>query len=91
MKFEPLRRRLWPLLMVVGIYIIIPTPEEIVIHSTIAIFLSKTLKVTVSWGVILSAVIYRSLGLISLAVGLILGGEAALRRLKKRMKNLTGR
>ena len=46
-------------LLGLGVYIWLPTADEIVIHPTLGLFLSYMLQISYAYGVLLSIIIYR--------------------------------
>jgi hypothetical protein len=73
-------------LLAVGLYILLPTADEIVIHPVFGLFLSIVLHLPLVYGVLLSIVIYRSIGLACLLVALLVGGKPIYSKLKERFR-----
>jgi len=70
-------------LMVLAIYIIVPTPDELFIPF-LGYFLARVFNIEVQTGVVWSVVAYLSLGFILLASSILIGGGVILKELKKR-------
>ena len=73
-------------LLGVGVYIWLPTADEIVIHPTFGWFLSYVLNIPLVYGVFLSVVIYRGVGAACLLVSLLVGGKPIYDKLKERLR-----
>jgi len=69
-----------------GIYIWLPTADEIVIHPTLGFFFSYVFSINIVYGVLLSVLLYRGIGSACLLGGLFLGGKPAYRQLRERLK-----
>jgi hypothetical protein len=65
-------------LMAYGVYIIVPTPDELVIHPVVGYLFARTFDVSIQTGVLWSLGFYNCLGLVLLAVSLALGGRVVL-------------
>lgn len=77
------------LLLAVSLYILLPTADEIVIHPVFGLFLSIVLNVPLVYGVLLSIIIYRSIGLACLLIALLVGGKPIYSKLKERFRKKT--
>jgi hypothetical protein len=75
-------------MLATSIYIIVPTADEIIIHPTFGLFLSYTLNLPYVYGVLLSIIIYRALGLVCLAVAILVGGKPAYFLLREKMAKM---
>ena len=73
-------------LLGVGTYIWLPTPDEIVIYPVFGFFLSYILHMSLIYGVLLAAIIYRGTGSACLLSALLVGGKTAYRQLRERFK-----
>ena len=73
-------------LLAVSLYILLPTADEIVIHPVFGLFLSIVLNVPLVYGVLLSIVIYRSIGFACLLIALLIGGKPIYIKLKERFR-----
>jgi acyl-CoA synthetase (AMP-forming)/AMP-acid ligase II len=73
-------------LLAVSLYILLPTADEIVIHPVFGLFLYIVLNVPLVYGVLLSIIIYRSIGLACLLIALLIGGKPIYIKLKERFR-----
>jgi hypothetical protein len=73
------------LMLAVSVYILMPTADEIVIHPTFGLFLSYTLSIPYLYGVFLSIIIYRAIGVGCLVVALLVGGKPTYYALKEKI------
>jgi hypothetical protein len=73
-------------LMGASIYILLPTADEIVIHPIFGLFLANVFNIRFVYGVILSAIIYRGVGITCLLTALIIGGKPVYQKLKERIR-----
>ncbi len=73
-------------LMGLGVYIWLPTADEIVIHPTLGLFLSIVLHINYAYGVLLSIIIYRAVGSACLLGALLLGGKPVYNQAKRKTK-----
>jgi len=73
-------------LLGVGLYILLPTLDEVIFHPVFGLFLSQTLDVPFTHGVGISVVIYRGIGVICLLGALLIGGKPIYQKLKTRFK-----
>ena len=69
-----------------GVYIWLPTADEIVIHPTFGLFLSIILHINYAYGVLLSIIIYRTIGSACLLGALLLGGKPVYNKLKEKLR-----
>jgi len=69
-----------------GVYIWLPTANEIVIHPTFGLFLSIVLHINYAYGVLLSIIIYRIVGSACLLGALLLGGKPVYYKLKEKLR-----
>ena len=72
-------------LMTYGVYIIVPTPDELVFHPLMGSFLSRNLNISIQMGVIISAGAYFAIGFAFLASSIIIGGTLVLDELSRRI------
>lgn len=72
-------------LMAVGIYIVAPTPDELLIHPITGYVISRAFNVSLQTGVVWSCTAYISIGLLFLASSLLLGGRIILSELDMRV------
>ena len=68
-----------------SLYILLPTADEILIHPTLGLFLSYTLNIPLVYGVLLSVILYRTLGCLCLIAALVTGGRPIYAKLKERL------
>ena len=73
-------------LLGLGIYIWLPTADELVIHPTLGFFFSYVLGINITYGVLLSVLIYRGIGTACILGAILLGGKPVYTQLKMRMK-----
>jgi hypothetical protein len=73
-------------LLSLSLYILLPTADEIVIHPLFGLFLSQFLNIPLVYGVLLSIVIYRGVGLACLLGALMIGGKPIYYKLKERIE-----
>ena len=66
-----------------SLYILLPTADEIFIHSAFGLFLSYILQIPFVYGVLLSIIIYRSIGVGCLFAALVTGGRPVYLKLKE--------
>jgi hypothetical protein len=62
-------------LLGLGVYILLPTPDEIIIHPTLGLLLSYVLNINIAFGVLLSVIIYRGIGSICILCAILLSGN----------------
>jgi hypothetical protein len=66
-----------------ALYILLPTADELLIHPTLGLFLSYGLNIPYLEGVLISVILYRTLGCACMAAALITGGRPAYFKLKE--------
>ena len=66
-------------------YILLPTPDELVIYPTFGFFFSYTFHMQFIYGVLLSMVIYRGVGVSCLLGALLIGGKPIYIKLKEKI------
>ena len=72
-------------LMASGVYIIVPTPDELVVHPLMGCFLSRYLNVSFQTGVMLSIGTYLVIGFAFIVSSIVIGGTVILDELNRRM------
>ena len=72
-------------LLGVALFVIIPTPDEMLIHPTIGYLLSSTFNMSIQSGIIWSIILYDGLGFLILLASIALGGEHVLKELNTRI------
>ncbi|MEM3829406.1 MAG: hypothetical protein QXP36_09380 [Conexivisphaerales archaeon] len=74
-------------LLGVALYVLLPTPDEILVHLAFGIFLSQVLNVPlIPNGMFLSLIIYRSIGVVCLLGALLIGKKPISQKLKETFK-----
>ncbi len=80
------RKIVFPAIMLAAsLYILLPTADEIIIHPTFGLFLSYILSIPYVYGVLLSMLIYRAVGLVCLLAALVTGGKPVYLALKSKL------
>ena len=69
-----------------GVYIWLPTADEIVIHPTLGLFFSIVLHINYAYGVLVSIIIYRTIGSACLFGALLLDGKPVYDKLKEKLR-----
>ncbi len=69
-----------------SLYILLPTPDELIIYPTVGFFLSFTMHMPFLYGVLLTMVIYRVVGVASLLGSLFIGGKPIYCLLKEKYR-----
>jgi len=77
-------------LMAVGIYIVVPTPDEILVHPFLGYMFSKAFNVNLQIGIMWSCTLYVSIGVMFLAGSIILGGRTIISELNNKLHSSTG-
>ena len=67
-----------------AVYILLPTPDELVIYPVLGLFFSYAFHMSFIYGVLLSMVIYRGVGVARLLGTLLIGGKPIYIKLKKK-------
>jgi hypothetical protein len=67
-----------------SLYILLPTPDELVIYPTFGLFLSIVFHMPLVYGVLLSMIIYRTVGSVCLLGALMIGGKTIYYKLKEK-------
>ena len=73
-------------LLGLGVYIWLPTADEIVIHPTFGLFLSYIMHINYAYGFLLSIIIYRGVGSACLLIALLLGGKPIYYKLREKLR-----
>jgi hypothetical protein len=80
-----LRKTAFPAFMLAtSAYILLPTADEIFIHPAVGLFLSNILQIPIVYGVLLSIIIYCSIGVGCLFGALLVGGRPIYDRFKEK-------
>jgi hypothetical protein len=77
-------------LLTLSLYILFPTADEIIIHPLFGLFLSQVFNLPLVYGVLLSIVIYRGVGVACLLSALLIGGKPIYYKLKERLEKKQG-
>lgn len=79
------------LLLSTSLYILLPTPDELVIYPVLGLFLSITFHTPIVYGVLLSMIIYRAVGGACLFGAFVIGGKTIYHKFKEKIgkKRLT--
>ena len=77
-------------LLTLSLYILFPTADEIIIHQLFGLFLSQVFNLPFVYGVLLSIVIYRGVGVACLLSALLIGGKPIYYKLKERLEKKQG-
>ena len=72
-------------LLASSLYILLPTPDELVIYPVLGLTLSLGLHMPLVYGVLFAMIIYRGLGVTCLLNALIIGGKPIYYKLKERL------
>ncbi len=73
-------------LLGVSLYILLPTPDELVIYPVGSFFFSYAFHMPLLYGLLLTMIIYRALGVACLGFALITGGKPMYYMFKTRFK-----
>ena len=73
-------------LLALSVYILLPTADEIIIHPILGLFLANVLNLPLIYGVLLSIIIYRGIGIACLLGALLIGGKPIYYKLKERVR-----
>jgi hypothetical protein len=76
-------------LMAVGIYIVVPTPDELLLHPVMGLIFSKVFGVSLQTGIVWSCTMYTGLGLVFLAGSILLGGRIVVHELNNKVSSGT--
>jgi hypothetical protein len=81
------RKIAFPAVMLgVSLYILLPTADEIVIHPVLGLFFSYMLNIPFVYGVLLSMIVYRAVGVTCLLGALLTGGKPIYNKLKEKFR-----
>jgi hypothetical protein len=72
-------------LLTIGLYIVVPTPDELLIHPFTGYILSRAFNTSIKTGIIWSCTAYNSIGILFLASALLLGGRIILHELNSKI------
>jgi hypothetical protein len=71
------------ILMGVSLFIILPTPDEIVIYPAFGFILSKLYNMPFIQGAVLTVIGYHTVGVLCMSGSLLLGGKQMLEKLRE--------
>ena len=69
-----------------SLYILLPTPDELFIYPVVGFFLSYVFHIPFLYGVLLTMIIYRGVGVVGLLGALLIGGKPIYNSLKERYR-----
>ncbi len=72
-------------LMMSGVFIVVPTPDELLIHPFIGYAYTIIFNIDLKTGIIWSIISYNTLGLFMILISLIIGGRFVLVELNNQM------
>lgn len=79
----------WALaLLAVSVYILFPTPDELFIYPTLGLAFSSLFGISLLSGQIISAALYRLIGVIVLIFALVIGGKPIYKKFKSRVSKI---
>jgi hypothetical protein len=73
-------------LLGLGVYIWLPTADEIVIHPTFGLSISYIMHINYAYGILLSIIIYLGVGSVCLITALLLGGKPIYYELGEKLR-----
>jgi hypothetical protein len=71
-------------LLSTSLYILLPTPDELVIYPVGGLFFSYAFQLPFVYGVLLTMIIYRAIGAVCLLGSLLIGGKPIYYKLKQK-------
>ncbi|MFH1179466.1 MAG: hypothetical protein V1710_03810 [Candidatus Bathyarchaeota archaeon] len=72
-------------LMMSGVFMVVPTPDELLIHPFIGYAYTRIFNIDLKTGIILSIISFNALGLFMILISLIIGGRFVLVELNNQM------
>ena len=72
-------------LMMSGVFMVVPTPDELLIHPFIGYAYTRIFNIDLKTGIIWSIISYNTLGLFMILISLIIGGRFVLVELNNQM------
>ncbi len=72
-------------LMMSGVFIVVPTPDELLIHPFIGYAYTRIFNIDLKTGIIWSIISFNALGLFMILISLIIGGRFVLVELNNQM------
>ena len=73
-------------LLCIGLYILIPTLDEFLIHPVFGFFLFRIFDLPYIYGIAASIIMYRVAGVICLVVAIVIGGKPVYEKLKAKFR-----
>jgi len=70
-------------MMAYAIYIIVPTPDELVLHPFMGYIFTRLFDVNIQTGIVWSVGFYNSIGLVLLGLSLLIGGRLVLDEMRR--------
>ena len=74
------------ILLSVGLYILIPTLDEFLIHPVFGVFLFRIFDLPYIYGIAASIIMYRVAGAICVIAAVVIGGRPIFGKLKARFR-----
>jgi hypothetical protein len=74
------------ILLSFGLYILIPTLDEFMIHPVLGVFLFRFFDLPYIYGIAASIIMYRVAGVICLVVAIVIGGRPVFGKLKAKFR-----
>jgi hypothetical protein len=68
-----------------SVYILLPTPDELVIYPVLSLFFAYAFHLPIVYGVLLSMILYRGLGGLCMLGALVIGGKPIYHKLKGKL------
>ena len=75
------------LLLALSLYILLPTADEIFIHPVFGFVLSQVFNMPLTYGILLSIIIYRAVGCGYMLGALFVGGKPIYINIKNRIRS----
>jgi hypothetical protein len=73
-------------MLAAGLYILLPTADEVIVHPTLGFLLASIFNIPYIFGVLISIVLYRAIGVICLVSAIATGGKPIYLALKQKLK-----
>ena len=74
-------------LLSAGVFLTIPTPEDIVILGALGRYISQAFDMSTGKGILYATLVYKGAGVTMLVIAAVLGGSYIRERLKSQVKN----
>jgi hypothetical protein len=69
-----------------GVYILVPTADELAIHPLVALFLDYVFHIPFLTAILISIILYRVIGVLCIVSALAVGGKPAYHLFKDKLK-----